>query len=183
MTNTVDAVGAMPTIADEARFWALVEAAWQRLGDEPAALRRLLIDRDPMVDPEADDARLYALDDWLDPFLANLRDLTDGLSSVELTDLDRVVERKLYDIDRADIQEVTDGSDDGFLYARGFIVAVGEQFYAAVKADPAMAVLDADCEEMCYFFAHLHEERFGGWPETGSAISRESVSNPVGWPE
>jgi hypothetical protein len=34
-----------------------------------------------------------------------------------------VLERTLYDIDRADIQAVTDGSDDGFLYARGFVVA------------------------------------------------------------
>ncbi len=41
---------------------------------------------------------------------------------------DRMLERKLplYNVDRQEIQEVTDGSDDGFLYARGFIVALGE---------------------------------------------------------
>ena len=33
---------------------------------------------------------------------------------------------------------------------------------------------------MCYFFARLHKERFGGWPETGSGISRESCINPAG---
>ncbi|NYF54811.1 hypothetical protein HDA35_000642 [Micromonospora purpureochromogenes] len=61
-----------------------------------------------------------------------------------------MVERKLHDIDREDVHEVTDGSDDGFLYCRGWIVALGRAFYEAVRADPAMAVLDADCEEMCY---------------------------------
>jgi hypothetical protein len=56
-----------------------------------------------------------------------------------------------------------------------------QDFYRAVAADPAMAVLDADCEEMCYFFAHLHHERFGGFPDTGSGISRETGRNPDGW--
>jgi hypothetical protein len=44
-----------------------------------------------------------------------------------------------------------------------------------------VAVPDAECEEMCYFFAHLHRERFGEFPETGSGISRESCSNATGW--
>ncbi len=34
---------------------------------------------------------------------------------------------------------------------------------------------------MCYFFAHLHRERHGPFPKTGSGISRESFSNPAGW--
>ncbi len=88
-----------------------------------------------------------------------------------------MLERKLYDIDRADIQAVTGGSDDGFLYARGFIVAVGRDLYDAVASDPQMAVPDAECEEMYYFYAHLYRERFGEFPETGSGISRESCSN------
>ncbi|MFG2053330.1 hypothetical protein ACGFI9_04785 [Micromonospora sp. NPDC048930] len=44
-----------------------------------------------------------------------------------------------------------------------------------------MAVVDAECEAMCYFFAHLHNGRFGGYPDTGSGISRESGRNPGGW--
>ncbi|MEU4778704.1 DUF4240 domain-containing protein [Micromonospora sp. NPDC023633] len=176
MTDLVDGLR-VPSVEDEARFWALVEAAWERLGDEPAALRRALLTRNP----EADDEGVYAIDAWLDRFLDSLRQLTAGLSSQELTDLDRVVERKLHDIDRADVHEVTDGSDDGFLYCRGHIVALGRGFYEAVTADPTVAVPDGECEAMCYFFAHPHEERFGGWPDTGSGISRESGSNPTGW--
>ncbi|MFE9657413.1 DUF4240 domain-containing protein [Micromonospora sp. NPDC006431] len=184
MTDTdLAAPPQLPTAEEESRFWALVEEAWARLGPEPAVLRRALLDRDPADDDVEGGDGLYAIDRWLDPFLGELRELCAGLSGPELVDLDRVVERKLYDIDRADIHEVTDGSDDGFLYARGFIVAMGRQFYEAVQANPAMAVLDADCEGLCYLFAHLYEECFGAWPETGSGISRESVCNLAGWPE
>jgi hypothetical protein len=164
----------LPAAADEARFWDLVEAAWAALGDEPARLRRELLAPPPGADP-------YAVDAWLDPFLKNLTAACADLSAEELTALDRVVERKLHDIDREDIHEFTDGSDDGFLYARGQIVALGKAYYEAVSADPRLAVMDAECEAMCYFFAHLHNDHFGTWPTTGSGISRESASNPAGW--
>jgi uncharacterized protein len=51
-----------------------------------------------------------------------------------------------------------------------------------VAADVEMAVPWAEFEEMCYFFAHLSHERYGSFPKTGSGISRESCSNPAGWP-
>ncbi|MET8278694.1 DUF4240 domain-containing protein [Micromonospora sp. NPDC005174] len=183
MTVTTDATGTLPTSADEARLWALIESAWAELGAEPQALRRALVERDPADDDDEpdDDERSSAIDRWLPPFLDRLTHLSAGLSTQELTDLDRVVERKLHDIDRDDIHEVTDGSDDGFLYCRGFIVALGRDYYEAVRATPALAVFDAECESMCYFFAHLHNDRFGSWPETGSGISRESFGNPAGW--
>lgn len=164
----------IPTAAEESRFWSVIESAWEQVGAEPSARRKALIER------ESDD-EAYALDKYLGEFLENLRALTIDLPASELTDLDRVLERKLYDIDRAAIQEVTDGSDDGFLYCRGFIVAMGRDFYEAVVADPSVAVLDAECESMCYLFAHLHNERHGTYPDTESGISRETASNPAGW--
>ncbi|MER5456306.1 DUF4240 domain-containing protein [Micromonospora sp. NPDC002389] len=176
MTNSdLEVPPTLPTAEEEDRFWALVEQAWAALGPEPAALRRALVGRDPAHDDG------YAMDRWLDPFVTELRRLAADLPRTELVALDRVVERKLYDIDRADIHEITDGSDDGFLYARGYIVALGREFYEAVKANPVTAVPDAGCEGFCYLFSHLHHERFGDWPDTGSGISRESCMNPAGW--
>ncbi|WP_412537937.1 DUF4240 domain-containing protein [Longispora sp. K20-0274] len=167
----------LPTAEHEARFWALIESAWARLDPEVNAARRALAVREPGTDVD------YMLfDKAFDGFLGHLAADCAGLSGAELTDLDRVLERRLHDIDRAEIQEVTDGSDDGFLYARGFVVALGREFYEAVARDPEMAVLDGDCEEMCYFFAEVYRERFGDFPETGSGISREPCSNPLGWP-
>jgi hypothetical protein len=167
-------VSKIPSVADESRFWSLIESAWEMVGAEPSARRKALIER------ESDD-EVYAVDAYLGEFLANLRTLSVELSSEEMIDLDRVLERKMYVVDRADIQEVTDGSDDGFLYCRGFIVAMGRDFFEAVVADPAVAICDAECESMAYFFANLHNERHGAYPDTESGISRETTSNRDGW--
>ncbi|PRX99689.1 DUF4240 domain-containing protein [Allonocardiopsis opalescens] len=166
---------------DAERLWALVEAAWAPLGAEVNAARRALAHRAPGEDPYSGPS-LPLVESALGRFLDELAAASRELPAEELTALDRAVERLLHDIDRADIQAVTDGSDDGFLYARGFIVALGREFYTAVARDPRMAVLDAECERMCYFFAHLHNSRFGRFPDTGSGISRESCTNPLGWP-
>lgn len=165
-----------PSTANEARFWALLEAAWERQGPAVNQVRRALA-----VRPSGSDADIPLVEDGLEGFLGALADLSRELPTEELISLDRVAERKLYDIDRADIQRVTDGSDDGFLYARGFIVAMGHDFYQAVAGDPGMAVLNAECEQMCYFFAHLYRKRLGQFPQTGSGISRESCANRAGW--
>jgi Protein of unknown function (DUF4240) len=166
----------LPSAEDEVRFWARVEAAWAHCSTEANRVRRALAARAP-----GPDTHLFAVEGALPVFVGALTDQCRELPGGELTSLDRVLDRKLYDIDRADIQAMTDGSDDGFLYARGFIVAMGRDFYDAVASDPEAAVLDAECEEMCYFFADLYRERFGEFPETGSGISRESCSNATGW--
>lgn len=110
-----------------------------------------------------------------------LRKQLSDLPAEELLAFDRILERKLYDIDRADIHERTDGSDDGFLYCRGFIVAIGRRYYEAVREDPDLAVMDAECEQMCYISWHLYHDRFGEMSPSG--ISRETCSNVAGWPE
>lgn len=167
---------------DEKRFWDLVEAAWAPLGAEVDQARRALTHRTPAPDEDLHGKPpLAVVEAALKRFLDSLASISGELPADELANLDRVVESRLYDIDRADIHAVTDGSDDGFLYARGFIVALGHDFYTAVAENPKKAVLDAECEEMCYFFAHLHRERHGAFPKTGSGISRESFSNPTGW--
>ncbi|GAA1289923.1 DUF4240 domain-containing protein [Saccharothrix xinjiangensis] len=170
----------LPTAAEEARFWALLDNAWAGLGPEADGLRRALTRRDPAEEAFEEAAQL---EEHLDRLVEVLRETSAGLPAEELTALDRVVERKLHDIDRRDVHEVTDGSDDGFLYARGFVVALGREFYEAVSRDPRLAVPDAEAESFCYLFAHAHAHRFGDFPETGSGISRESFSNPAGWSE
>lgn len=168
----------VPASADEARLWKLIEAAWASLGGEANRVRHALSAR-PAGEPVDG---LPVLMGAREPFLEGLASCCRELTAEELTALDRVVERKLYDIDSADLQAVTGGSDDGFLYARGFIVAVGREFYYAVAADVLMAVPRAEFEEMCYFLAHLYRDRYGSFPDTGSGISRESGSNLAGWP-
>lgn len=40
------------------------------------------------------------------------------------------------------------------LYARGFIVAMGREFYYAIASDQEVVPMGAECEELCYFFPH-----------------------------
>ena len=166
----------VPTPADEARLWALVEAAWAPLGPEVRQARQELVTRYP-----GSRADISIVEGALPAFLGILAGCSRELPADELTRLDRVVERKLWELDRADVHAVTGGSADGFLYSRGFVVAMGREFCEAVTGDPEMGVPDAECEEMCYFFTHLCHDQFGEFPATGSGISRESRSNLVAW--
>ncbi|RJO77572.1 DUF4240 domain-containing protein [Nocardia panacis] len=167
-------MSSLPSVVEVSRFWDVIEEAWVRVGGVGDSTRRGLAGRDS-------DEVAFLVESHLDEFLARLQEISSGAEGSELAALDRVLERVLFDIDRRDIHEMTDGSDDGFLYCRGFIVAMGREFYEAVVADPSIAVMDAECERMCYFFAHLYNERFGEFPDTGSGISRESGSNSDRW--
>jgi hypothetical protein len=159
---------------DESRFWSLIESAWQAVGGKTRTRLKL-------AEGKLSEDRAETLVESLEEVIPALQAQLDQLSAEELLAFDRILERKLYDLDRAEIQEHTDGSDDGFLYARGFIVAVGKGYYDAVNAKPATALMDLECEDMCYLPWHLYREKFGEMP--ASDISRESCSNKAGWPD
>jgi hypothetical protein len=156
------------------RFWSMIESAWQSAGGKTKTRQKL-------TEGKLSEERVEALLETLEEVIPALQRKLDQLPADELLAFDRILERKLYDIDRAEVQEHTDGSDDGFLYARGFIVAAGKGYYDAVNADPARALLDMECEDMCYLSWHLYREKFGEVP--ASDISRESCSNKAGWPD
>jgi hypothetical protein len=156
----------------EKTFWSLIEFAWQAGGGNVEERRKLALGQLPAE-------RAYELEGDLVDVIASLSGQLDQLGAEELLAFDRILERKLHAIDRRDVHEHTDGSDDGFLYARGFIVAAGKGYYEAVSANPAVAVHDLECEDMCYLSWHLYQDKFGEVPPSG--ISRESCSNDAGW--
>jgi hypothetical protein len=157
---------------DEKRFWSMIETAWKAAGGKAKARQQLAAGK--LSDDKAEE-----LLESVDEMIEALRGQLDKLSAKDLVAFDRILERKLYDIDRAEIQEHTDGSDDGFLYCRGFIVAAGKGYYDAVNADPAKAMMDLECEEMCFLPWHIYRDKFGKMP--ASDISRETGSNEAGW--
>ena len=149
-------------------LWPTLEAAWGEAA--PELLEARLAPNEENVDALSEGAELM---------LEALRCILATATEPELLAFDRELEKALYDLDRAQIQEATDGSDDGFLYARGFIVAMGEAYFRAVDADPSRAILDAELEELCYLPWHLYADKFGEAP--ASTISRETRSNHAGW--
>ncbi|WOO83075.1 uncharacterized protein LOC62_04G006558 [Vanrija pseudolonga] len=165
-----------PLTADD--FWASIEDAWATIpgtADARAALAS------PSTEGEARFEAAERLEPHLRLFLAALKTALEGYTQPQLAAWDGHIAQALYDIDREDVHAATDGSDDGFLYARGFIVALGKQYYDKVNAEPATyGVEDAEFENICYEASHVHDARFGEWPP--HAVSRESGSNKAGWP-
>ena len=158
---------------DDKRFWSMIEDAWREVEGAAAARRKLAAGK---LD---EDAAMELSDQAVGEFVPNLQAALETLSKDDLLTFDRILERKLYDIDRSEIQEHTDGSDDGFLYARGFIVAAGKGYYDLVNNDPSKAMTDLECEDMCYLPLRVYEDKFGDMPP--SDISRETGSNEDGW--
>src|SRR6266545_6332323 len=137
---------------DESRFWSLIQSAW------PATQQATLLRQMAFSGELEDDDELYTAQKQM---LNNLTNALNQLDADDLLTFDRILERKLYDIDRADIQEYTDGSDDGFLYCRGFIISMGRDYYGMVQAEPSRAVMDIEFEELCYHAYWLYEQKYG----------------------
>jgi hypothetical protein len=153
----------------------LIESAWQPVGDA-GEFRRHLAGR-KLTWEESLPLRVP-----IRAFVKALREVLERLSSEELLAFERILERKLYDLDRAEVHHYIGGSNDGFLYQRGFIVAAGRAYYEAVHANPALAVRDLlECEDMCFVAEHMYREKFGEVPESG--ISKGSCSNEAAWPK
>lgn len=167
---------------DEHQFWSILEDAWSSDSGLVAFREDVLATIDSKSGKEEfeekyDDEPMIPNEEAL---LDSIRGKLSGLTKDELHQFDVILERKLYEIDRQEIQEHTDGSDDGFLYCRGFIVAIGKEYYEAVNRAPNNAMYDWECESITYISYHMYTEKFGDMPSSG--ISRESCSNANGWP-
>ena len=156
----------------DAEFWPMIETCWPQT-------KRWINARAELLSGHFEDEEILA--QAQETFINKLRRVLSKLNQEKLLGFDRTLECKLYEIDRAEIQEHTDGSDDGFLYARGFIVSMGREHYEMIHADPSKALMNMEFEEFCYFSRDLYEDKFGSAPD--SEISRESASNKAGWSE
>lgn len=159
---------------NETKFWGMIEKAWSSAGGWKK-------DRKALTEGKLSEDKFFELADAVNDMVAELDDTLHDLEEEHLLEFDRILERKLWEIDREEVQKHTDGSDDGFLHARGFIVAMGKDFYEGVSADPSLARKDMECEDFCYLSRQIYEDRFGEMPE--SEISRETASNSAGWPK
>lgn len=98
-----------------------------------------------------------------------LKRLLVRLSREDILAFDMLLDDALYHLDRRDIHEITDGSDDGFLYVRLWIVSRGREYYESVLCDPEKAPHDADFaqenEEFMYVAMEAYQEKLGEpWP-------------------
>ncbi len=164
----------------EQLFWELIDKAWNAV-PELNTFRQdvhatLNAGKERFEAKYADEEPVIPVEEHL---FQHLESSLRSLSKEDLQAFDGILAQKLYDIDRSDVHEYTDGGDDGLLYCRGFIVAMGKTYYDAVNQDPSLAMFDWECEHMAYVSMHIYEDLFGAMPQFG--ISRETGSNIEGW--
>lgn len=163
-------------------FWQLIEDAWLCF-EKSNEVRKTI------VNSGVTSALLVELNKVLgNMIMPRITEVLQSLSKLDLLAFDQTLERKLYDIDREEVHEYIEGSDDGFLYARGFVVALGKDFYNQINTKPYLATqdqfswydLNLGCPEICFIAQRLFQEKYNETiPETD--ISRESYSNEAGW--
>jgi len=126
-------------------------------------------------------------DEAIEPLKAALRPKAES----ELFAFEEVLSQKLYSIDGqefADNAGDSGNSDDGFLYARCYVVARGRDFYEAVKSDPHYMPKSIDqwCEDLLYPHLVAWAEQTGNDQEAfpyEATVSYETGSNHDLWPD
>ena len=110
-------------------------------------------------------------------------------SEAELFEFEEQLSLHLYAIDGeiyAEKAGESGSSDDGFLYARCYVVANGQSFFEAVKADPTKMPKSIEqwCESLLYphriAWARINGVEPSEWPFSAS-VSYETASNPNQW--
>ena len=138
------------SIDDE--FWDLIERAW--MANEQLYNERAIVLR------KKDKKLVYGLESKMSIVMENLEQGLKTLDKEQLTRFNQFVEKKLYLIDRAEIHKYTDGGDDSFYYNRGFILALGKEYYEKINRKPRHATFDAECETICFLGYSVYEDKF-----------------------
>ncbi len=158
----------------EQKFWEIIEMSW---ADSPK-----LDKQRAKALKNNDEELLEELSGELeDTILENYNKRLLALNKEDLTKFIHILEERLYNIDREEIQENTDGSDDGFLYCRCFILGMGQQYYNMVDKEPSKATMDLEAEMFGFSAYSIYEEKFEEEFERYSIHSIESCSNENGW--
>lgn len=159
---------------NETVFWEIIESSW---ADSP----RLNKKRAKALISNEEELLAELSEELSEAILENYNKRLLKLSKDDLTKFILILEEQLYNIDREDIHEFTDGSDDGFLYCRCFILGMGKQYYDMINSDPSKATMDLEAEIFGFSAYDQYEEKFGEEFDRYSVHSIETCSNQKGW--
>ena len=158
----------------EQDFWKIIELSWS---DSPeinkSRIKALQTNDEELLEELSGELEETIVENYKKRLLT--------LDKENFTDFLHILEEKLYKIDREEIQEYTDGSDDGFLYCRCFILGMGEQYYKMIDKDSSKATMDLEAETFGFSAYSVYKENFGEEFERNTIHNIESCSNPEGW--
>ncbi len=137
----------------KSEFWHLLKLANARAGDSPKAV-------DPLVES------------------------LSSCSKANIREFDEMLAEELYRLDRRDLAAHAGDvgkSNDGFLYARCFVVSKGRATVESVLADPSKMPKDRTFESLLYAATRAYSRRTGHETEWSTHFSSETGSNSRGW--
>jgi len=112
-------------------------------------------DEGQFIPPMPED-RFWALVEQSEGDAEQLKTILLALPAEDICAFSLTLDDMMYALDRRNIHDVTDGSEDGFEYVRLWIISQGRKYYESVLADPQNAPEDATAGE---------NEHFGYAPE------------------
>lgn len=158
---------------NENKFWELINDTWEKSGKNEIRLKAI---------EENDEETLRELMEFI---------WTDLISyyQIELWKLEKQefisyihkLEEKLYQIDREEMHKYIGGSDDGFLYGRCFILAMGKEYFEMIDKDPKKAKYSLEAEGFGFEAYILYEKIFKEEFERNTIHCIESCSNEGEW--
>lgn len=158
-------------------YWQIIELAWEA-NQELKTRRNELTTLEGIKRPGKLGKQIEkCMNDEIYPvFETRLAELPmDDL--LQFTELHRV---NLFTIDRFDIGKYLGGSDDGFLYSRGFVIGLGKESYCRINDNPRLGTLGLESEGFAYMpftiFSMKYDVRI-----MSKDPDYETGSNRLGW--
>jgi Protein of unknown function (DUF4240) len=155
-------------------FWKIIELAW---ADSPK-LHNL---RAKSLESNNEELLEELSGELEETIIENYKKRLLLLNKEDFTKFIHILEEKLFNIDHEEIHDYTDGSDDGFLYCRCFILGMGEQYYYMIAKEPSKATMDLEAESFGFSAYQIYKQKFGEEFDRNSIHCIESGSNKNGW--
>lgn len=155
-------------------FWQLIERTWESVPIWNTKRKEALATNDK--------ALVEVLENAFDrTFFTHFEQQLTNLEQEELTSFIHLLEQHIYQIDREEIHQYTDGSDDGFLYCRCFIVGMGATYYHKIDKNPEEASMDLEAESFGFTPYRVYQDKYGEEFDRYQFHSMETCSNAAGW--
>lgn len=136
------------------KFWSIIDATWSKVPSLDIIKAITVKTNDQELLPELSNAMEVQL-------LPHFKKVLSKMDKATLTNFILFQEKKLYQLDRQEVHQYTDGSDDGFLNSRCFILGMGEAYYNMIDKNPKKATMDLEAAGFGLAAYQVYEEKFG----------------------
>lgn len=167
---------------DDRIFWEEVESAWKYTSEEQQLVRSTLI---TSPSHQLLNSTAMIVNQVIVPFL---RRRFHQYADEKLVEFEEILAKQLFDLDRESVHEVLEGGDDEFLYRRGFVVGVGQEYYSMMLRSPKKCLGNMEywpfsgisSYDFCFFIKRIYQSRHSE-DSIRTTYSKETGANTEYW--